>query len=298
MATKSENSGWICLHRAFKDWQHYSEPMVKIVFLDLLLNANHKDGWWHGHKCERGATFVSIRAIAQNNCITTKTVQRALKVLVETGEIQRVKIDQKSTKTIIVKYNVYQDISGFIVVNEDTQSNTQSSTQGNTQSNTQSSTEQQYNNNNKKNNDNNEAAADAERLVADLMAQGIHIEAFCKNERLTLDQCRSIAEAVVTDWELIDEPDRSRKHLMAAIRIKAQAMRKQGQLHTTTKAERRAAFIAECRELLAKGFRRDAVAEFASYYTQETSEGQMLFETYPAWNTETRFRINLQRQRQ
>ena len=83
----------------------------------------------------------------------------------------------------------------------------------------------------------------------------------------------------MTDWELIDEPDRSRKHLMAAIRIKAQAMRKQGQLHTTTKAERRAAFIAECRELLAKGFRRDAVAEFASYYTQENSQGQMLFET-------------------
>lgn len=291
MATKSENSGWICLHRSITEWQHYGELSVLGVFIDLLLHASHESRWSCGVRLKSGDTLRSSAKIAEALNINKRTVLKALKTLEDSGEITRRKINQKCTLTHINNFAKYQAINNFSGANEIPQSAPQTAPQSAPQT-----TIKQLNNIVELKE--NAREGDAERLVADLMAQGIHIEAFCKNERLTLDQCRSIAEAVVTDWELIDEPDRSRKHLMAAIRIKAQAMRKQGQLHTATKAERRAAFIAECRELLAKGFRRDAVAEFASYYTQENSQGQMLFETYPAWNTETRFRINLQRQRQ
>ena len=142
MAKESANNGngWICLHRAFKDWQHYGDPSVKAVFVDLLLSANHKDGWWRGHKCERGATFVSIRTLAECNGIAINTVQRALKALEQTGEIKRIRIDQKNTKTVVCKYSVYQDNNLFSVSKCDTQTNTQTDTQ--------TDTKQQYNNNN------------------------------------------------------------------------------------------------------------------------------------------------------
>lgn len=291
MATKSENSGWVCLHRSMTEWQHYGNPNIMAVFIDLLLHATHESRWSCGVRLERGETLRSSRAIAEDFNLHRNTINQVMKTLEESGEIKRRKVKGKLVITTIVNYSKYQTIN----FERGTKEEPHIVPHIVPHSVPQTTIKQQNNIVELKE---NAREGDAEQLVADLMAQGIHIEAFCKNERLTLDQCRSIAEAVVTDWELIDEPDRSRKHLMAAIRIKAQAMRKQGQLHTATKAERRAAFIAECRELLAKGFRRDAVAEFASYYTQENSQGQMLFETYPAWNTETRFRINLQRQRQ
>ena len=218
----SNNNGWICLHRSFREWQHYGEPYIKAVFLDLLLNANHKGGWWHGHKCERGATFISIRTIADNNNISIKTVHKCLKTLELTGEIKRIKIDQKHTKTVICKYSQYQDVNLPCVISHTTQSNTQ----GNTQSNTK----QQYNNNN------NIVVVDnartKEKIVAEFMANDITIEQFCMSNHITKDQCRRMADDIVNEWQLTGKINShknimdERKHLISQIRIKIEAERK------------------------------------------------------------------------
>ena len=288
MAKETQNNGgWICLHRAMKDWQHFSEPSVVVVFLYLLLSVNTRDGWWHGLQCERGATFVGLRTIAEDTMLSINTIRRAMARLTETGEIKRIKIDQSHTKTIVNNFSKYQDFGSVSKIDTPTD--------------TPTDTKQQYNNKNNIGDDDNIARAYAhEDLVGELMASEILIEGFCKSEQLTKDQLKQLAEAVVTDWELTDEPQSSRtkRHLINQIRTKAQAMREQGRLLTTTSEERKAKFIAECKALIAKGCPKDDVAEFASYYTQPTPDGRMLFETYRGWKTETRFLINQKRMRQ
>lgn len=286
MAKETANNGWICLHRVFKDWQHYGDASVKAVFVDLLLSANHKDGWWRGHKCERGATFVSIRTLAECNGIAINTVQRALKLLEQTGEIKRIKIDQKNTKTIVCKYNVYQDNNLFSV--------SKCNTQTNTQTDTQTDTKQQYNNNN--NNivvDN--IARTHEEIADDMFKSQITIERFCMAEGITVEQCRKLADEVLVEWELVGETHKSEKevkrHLLDHIRKKAQAMNVQGE----PLEQRRARFVAECKALITQGFDRGEVAEFCKYYSQPTADGRMLFETYKGWDTLTRFQINKKR---
>ena len=232
----SNNNGWICLHRSFREWQHYGEPSVMVVFIDLLLNANHKEGWWHGHKCERGATFRSIRSMSEDTTLSFHTIIRALKILESTGEIKRIKIDQKHTKTIIRKYSQYQDFNINSVAESATQTATQSATQ--------SATKQQYNNNNKIVDVDN--ARTHEKIVAEFMSNDITIEQFCMSNHITKEECRRLADDVVNEWQLtgkindhrnsIDE----RKHLISQIRIKIEAKRKAKA--SQTKAEQRKAW--------------------------------------------------------
>ena len=286
MAKKTENNGtgWICLHRTFKDWQHYGEPSVMVVFIDLLLSANVKDGWWQGHKCERGATFRSIRSISQDTTLSFHTIIRAMRELESTGEIVRIKIDQKHTKTIICNFAKYQDINYNSVV--------QSATQSATHSATQSATKQQYNNNNNILEINNNARTH-EEIWEEVKDMPITIEQFCKNEGITTDQFDDLGEAVLVDWALTGVKCPDKKYLVNAIRRKAQALKDSGQLVRGTLQERKTKFLAECRELIGKGCDREKVAEFARYYTQLEQGGErMLFETYKGWNTETRYLLN------
>ena len=208
------NNGWICLHRSFKDWQHYGEPSVMVVFIDLLLHASHKEGWWHGHKCERGATFRSIRSMSEDTTLSSHTIIRALRILESTGEIKRVKIDQKHTKTIVRKYAQYQDFNKVSVAESATQTATQTATQ--------SATKQQYNNNNNSVVDN--ARAHEEKVEA-YMGDQITLERFCMAEHITPQDFRKLVDEVVTEWELTSESDTSKRHMVNTMRVKLRAKR-------------------------------------------------------------------------
>lgn len=297
MAKETANNGWICLHRAFKDWQHYGDTSVKAVFVDLLLSANHKDGWWRGHKCERGATFVSIRTLAECNGIAINTVQRALKLLEQTGEIKRIKIDQKNTKTIVCKYNVYQDNNLFSVSKCNTQTNTQTDTQTNTK--------QQYNNNNNIVDVDKKRARTHEEIVADMFASRITIERFCITEGITVEQCRKLADEVLVEWELVGETHRTDKetkqHLLSQIRKKAQAMRLNGTfIAMDEKAKRLQPLIEDCKALIAEGHKKEDVSQFYAFWTENCNDstGRMRFEAERAWTTKTRFINFLKRKKQ
>lgn len=39
--------GWIKVHRSLTQWQWYTNPVVKVVFLHLLLICNHKPNTWN-----------------------------------------------------------------------------------------------------------------------------------------------------------------------------------------------------------------------------------------------------------
>ena len=289
--TANNGNGWICLHRAFKDWQHYGEPSVMVVFIDLLLSVNAKDGWWHGHKCERGATFRSIRSIAEDTTLNPITIRRAFAKLETTGEIKRIKIDQKHTKTIVCNFAKYQDFGGVSVL------------KSNTQSNTQSNTKQQYNKDN--NNKERDKTRAHEEILQDWLNNRITLERFCITEHLTIDQFTQLAQAVINEWAMTGESGTTesdtRKKMLAHIRRKAQAMNDRGLfVGAEPKDKRLKGIIEDCKMLIAEGYNVDSVREFFAYWTQPANDGtgRMLFEKQSAWDTRTRYIKNLNRKAQ
>ena len=285
MAKETANNGWICLHRAILDWQHWGEPNVTVVFLTLLLLANHKRKWWQGHRCERGETFATLDTLREYTKLSKPTIIRALRVLEDSGELVRTQVSQKCCKTRVCKYNDYQQFnfgSGKTILPQPLP-----------QTLPQPLPKQQLNNDNNIIERYNNGRT-CEQIWEDVKAMPITIEQFCKTENITPEEFNELGEAVLVDWALTGDKG-DRKYLINAIRRKAQAMREQGQLVRGTLAERKQRFLGECKALVDKGCDRESVAEFARYYTQLEQGGErMLFETYKGWNTETRYLINQQ----
>lgn len=105
------NEGWIKLHRQLKEWQHYQEPFVLLVWLDLLLSANMKAGWVRGNRINRGQLITSVARIMESTGIgSDNTVRDALRKLEESGEIKREQIGI-GTKITINHFNKFQTSS-------------------------------------------------------------------------------------------------------------------------------------------------------------------------------------------
>ena len=116
----NENGGWICLFRKFINWEWYQDINVKVVFLHLLLTANHKDSKWQGIEIKRGQKITSISHLASEVNLSVRQVRTALNKLEMTNEIT-IETTNKYTLISIVKYNFYQDKDN----ENDKQNNTQ-----------------------------------------------------------------------------------------------------------------------------------------------------------------------------
>lgn len=101
--------GWVKLYRKFTEWEWYGNPTVKIVFLDLLLNANHIDGKWQGKEIKRGQLITSVSKIANRNGLSVQQVRTALNKLKETGEIQLTSTN-RSTLVNVLNYAKFQGV--------------------------------------------------------------------------------------------------------------------------------------------------------------------------------------------
>lgn len=99
--------GWVKIHRKLLDWEWYKDNNVKIVFLHLLLVANHKEQKWKGKTILRGQKLTSIEHLAEETNLTIMQVRTALKKLKLTNEIT-IKTTNKNTLITIEKYNDYQ----------------------------------------------------------------------------------------------------------------------------------------------------------------------------------------------
>ena len=80
-------AGWIKIYRSFKEWQHYSNPVMVQLLLHLLLSANYEDVERNGMLLKRGQYLTSINKLASELGITVKVARNYLKKLVETGGI-------------------------------------------------------------------------------------------------------------------------------------------------------------------------------------------------------------------
>ena len=125
--------GWVKIHRKLLEWEWYKDNNVKIVFLHLLLVANHTEQKWKGKTILRGQKVTSVEHLAEETNLTVMQVRTALKKLKATNEIT-IKTTNKHTLVTIEKYNNYQ-----ITSNEN-------NNQDNEQSNNEITNKQQTNN--------------------------------------------------------------------------------------------------------------------------------------------------------
>lgn len=99
--------GWIKIHRKFLDWEWYDDINTKVVFLHLLLLANHEDKNWRGQIILRGQLVTSINNLSKSIGLSAQQTRTSLNKLKSTNEIT-IKSTNKYTTVTIVKYNDYQ----------------------------------------------------------------------------------------------------------------------------------------------------------------------------------------------
>ena len=213
---QNKRKGWIKLHRSIMDWEHYGEPSVAMVYITLLLNA----GWADDNS---GVSSLSLNELEQLTKLSRNTIKNALRKLVESGEILRIK-NKNNTTTKIVNFGSYQSKQrGSKIDPVETQRESKidppKTPRG---SKIDPHTPLYINKEEYKESEKNAHARANAKVLNDFLNGGISLEAFCKNNRIAPDECRRLAEAIVNEWDISgrqhrDESD-AKEHLMTLIR--------------------------------------------------------------------------------
>ena len=101
-------SGYVKIHRKITEWEWYSNPVTRAVFLHLLFKANWKDGRFMGVDIPRGSLATSLPSLSEETGYTIQQVRTALSHLKSTGEITD-KAYSKFRVVEIKNYSMYQD---------------------------------------------------------------------------------------------------------------------------------------------------------------------------------------------
>lgn len=113
--------GWIKLHRRFLEWEWYDDNNTKILFLHLLLKANHKDKKYRGQIVRRGSLLTGRELLSKETGLSVMQVRTSLTKLKSTNEIA-IKSSSQGTEIQVVKYNDYQVVTSELT-NEQPTSN-------------------------------------------------------------------------------------------------------------------------------------------------------------------------------
>ena len=134
-----QRNGFIAIDRNIVNWQWFDDLYVLKVWIYILVNANWQDGYFQGEPVPRGSFVTSYRHLARELKMTDKTVQKCIKKLKKTGEIET-KCTTRFTIIKVLKYAEYQDLNFENGTRRTTQRTTQDTTQRTTQDTTQRTT--------------------------------------------------------------------------------------------------------------------------------------------------------------
>lgn len=103
--------GYIKIFRQIKDWEHFQEPSVLLLFIDLLVSANFKRGYFHGTPVGKGSLITSYRKLSDETGLSVNTIKACISKLVKSGEITIKTAKGQFTHIVINQFNKYQGVS-------------------------------------------------------------------------------------------------------------------------------------------------------------------------------------------
>jgi len=102
-----QQQGWIKIHRQFLDWEWYDDNNTKILFIHLLLKANHMPKKYRGKLIEIGQHVTGLEVLCKETGLSIQKIRTAISKLKSTNEIT-IKTSSKGTVIQIVNYTKYQ----------------------------------------------------------------------------------------------------------------------------------------------------------------------------------------------
>ena len=116
---KSQDPGFIKISRNILEWEWYSDPCTKSVFIHCILKANWRDKTWKGVKIKRGQLVTSLAALAEETGLSVKNVRTALDHLKATNELA-IETSPKGRVITVKNYAKYQDVANKTASNRQT----------------------------------------------------------------------------------------------------------------------------------------------------------------------------------
>ena len=110
-------SGWIKLHRKITDWEWFEDKNTFIVFITLLLMANHKEKKYKGIVVKVGSVVTGRDILARQTKLSVQQIRTALNKLKLTNEIT-IETSPQGTVIEIVNYKKYQLTTNEITIEQ------------------------------------------------------------------------------------------------------------------------------------------------------------------------------------
>ena len=102
------NNGFVYIHRKLLDWEWYGDPVVRSVFIHLVLLANFTDKKWRGTIIKRGQVITGRKKLAQTLGFSEMQIRTVLNKLKSTNEIT-IKTTNKNSVITVNNYDEYQN---------------------------------------------------------------------------------------------------------------------------------------------------------------------------------------------
>jgi hypothetical protein len=113
------NQSWVKLYRKITEWEWYSHPPTRDLFIHLLLTVNHKPTKYRGYDIPSGAAIYGRKEIAVLLGFSEQNIRTALVNLKSTNEIT-IKTTNKFSIIQIVRWDEYQSSTSNLTNNQPT----------------------------------------------------------------------------------------------------------------------------------------------------------------------------------